>query len=432
MFTFSAKPRFCRSAAIALLAGAAWFSTATLAIAQNQNQDQDQSGSQQNRPSDSTIQYNVAAALQQDSELQGQPISAKVEHGIVTLTGTVQTEAQSRRAETDATNVPGVEGILNRLEVKNPSSPGSQKGLDAQSAANQLGPEDQNEAQNEAQNQDPQDQNVPPPPPDEAQPEQAEQPQQPQQPYGAPPPPSYGQPGAYQQGYAPPQRPYYQTPAAPVTIPAGTLLRVRLNEPLDTTQIQSGTTFSATASVDVYEHGILAIPRGATLTGQVVESTEGGKGKLGGAAVLRLQLTNVNLAGKIFPIATDEWSSRGPNKAGYTASNTAGGAVLGAIIGGLIGRGAGAAVGAGVGAVGGLAASSATNGPRIHLPVEAQLDFHLSQPVTVQPVSWQEAQRLASSVPRPPVLVQRPRRPVYVAPPPPYYGPYPYAYPYPY
>ncbi|HET6934000.1 MAG TPA: hypothetical protein VFI72_04120, partial [Candidatus Angelobacter sp.] len=156
------------------------------------------------------------------------------------------------------------------------------------------------------------------------------------------------------------------------------------------------------------------------------------KGKLGGSPILRLQLTNVNLGGKIFPIATDVWSSKGPNKAGYTASNTAGGAILGAIIGGIIGRGAGAAIGAGVGAAGGLAASSATNGPRVYLPVEALVDFHLANPVTVQPVSWQEAQRLASNAPTPPVLVRRPRRPVYVVPPPRYYAPYPYGYPYPY
>ncbi|MGH9585395.1 MAG: hypothetical protein ACRD3F_00465, partial [Acidobacteriaceae bacterium] len=197
------------------------------------------------------------------------------------------------------------------------------------------------------------------------------------------------------------------------------------DQPLDTAHLQNGTIFQATNAVDVFEHGVLAIPRGAALTGQVVEAKEGGK--LGGSAILRLQLTNVNLAGKTFPLATDVWSSRGPNKAGYTASNTAGGAILGALIGGLVGRGAGAAIGAGVGAAGGLAASSATNGPRVYLPVESQVDFHLATPATVQPVSWQEAQRLASSTPPPPVLVRRPRRPVYVVPRP-YYAPYPYPY----
>ena len=411
------QSKFFRKAAIVLLAGCTWFATAGLALAQQRT--------------DSEIQSDVAAAFQRDSNLQGQHISATIDKGVATLTGTVQTAAQSQQAETDAANVTGVSGILNQLKVEKPDTAAPNAGLAAQTSANQISPQDQqdqndgvdqaqpqDQAQNQGQGQGQDDSTVPPPPPDENQPEQPQGPQQaqqPQQPYGALPP--------NEQGYAPPpQVPYYPTPSAPITVPAGTLLRVRLDQPLDTAHLQSGTMFQATNAVDVYERGVLAIPRGAMLTGQVVKAKEGGK--LGGSATLELQLMNVNLSGKIFPIVSDVWSSRGPNKAGYTASNTAGGAVLGAIIGGLIGRGAGAAIGAGVGAAGGLAASSATNGPRIYLPVEAQVDFHLANPATVQPVSWQEAQRLASSAPRPPVLVQRPRRPIYVAPRP-YYG-YPY------
>lgn len=413
------QSRFLWKIAIALLACSAWLASASLAVAQQRT--------------DSDIQSDVAAAFQQDSTLQGQHITATINKGVATLTGTVETTAQSQQAETDAANVAGVSGILNQIKVAKPNTPAPDAGLAAQTSANQVSPQnqqdqqDQNQSADQTQNNQPQAQSqnesaVPPPPPDENQPEQPQQPQQaqqPQQPYGAPPPPpAYGAP--------PPQVPYYQTPIAPVTIPAGTLLRVRLDQPLDTAHLQSGTIFQATNAVDVYERGILAIPRGALLTGQVIEAKEGGK--LGGSATLALQLTSVNLAGRVFPLVTDVWSSHGPNKAGYTASNTAGGAVLGAIIGGLIGRGAGAAIGAGVGAAGGLAASSATNGPRVYLPVEAQVDFHLANPTTVQPVSWQEAQRLASSAPRPPVLVQRPPRPIYVAPRP-YYG-YPYPYPY--
>jgi len=401
------KPRFFGRASIALLVACAWFSISTLAVAQQRT--------------DSAIQSDVATAFQQDSSLQGQHISATANKGVVTLTGTVQTQAQSQQAETDAANVTGVSGILNQIKVENPGNAPPDAGIAAQTSANQLSPEseeDQDQAQSQQQNENA----VPPPPPDETQPEQ---PEQPQQPYGAaPPPPGYGAPP--QQAYEPPpQVPYYNTPTQPIVVPPGTLLRVRLDQPLDTAHLQNGTVFQATNAVDVFEHGILAIPRGAALTGQVVEAKEGGK--LGGSAILRLQLTNVNLAGKIFPLATDVWSSRGPNKAGYTASNTAGGAILGALIGGLVGRGAGAAIGAGVGAAGGLAASSATNGPRVYLPVESQVDFHLTTAATVQPVSWQEAQRLASSVPPPPVLVRRPRRPIYVAPRP-YYAPYPYPY----
>lgn len=69
-----------------------------------------------------------------------------------------------------------------------------------------------------------------------------------------------------------------------------------------------------------------------------------------------------------------------------------------------------------------MLASAHTNGPRVMLPPETLLNFHLATPVTVQPVSWQEAQRLAQNVP------QLQRRRVYMAP----YPVYPYPYPYPY
>lgn len=429
------KARFFRIAAIGLLAGSAWFATTSLALAQQRT--------------DSAIQSDVTTAIGQDSALQGQQISAAASKGVVTLTGTVQTDAQRQQAETDAANVTDVSGIINNLTVANPGTPSDQAGISAQSSANQLSPQDQNQPQSQDQSQD-QSQvhgqapnTVPPPPPDQQQPTygsrppyQGNQGYPQQQPYGYPPQQGYPQQQPYgyppqrgypppQQSYAPPQVPYYPTPTSPVTIPAGTLLRVRLSEPIDTSRTKDGTTFQATAATDVYQGGVLAIPRGATLTGHVVESKDGGR--LGGSATLRLQLDNVNLAGHVFPIATDVWSNKGPNKAGYTAANTAGGAVLGAIIGGIVGRGAGAAIGAGAGAAGGLAASSATSGPRLYLPTETSVDFHLASPVSVQPVSWQEAQRLASSAPSGPVLVQRPR-PVYVVP---GYG-YPYAYPYPY
>jgi hypothetical protein len=173
---------------------------------------------------------------------------------------------------------------------------------------------------------------------------------------------------------------------------------------------------------DVFEGNVLAIPRGAVLQGTVVRVKK--PGALGGSGELEMQLTTLNLGGNAYPLTSDIWSSKGPNKAGYTASNTAGGAVVGAIIGGIIGRGPGAAIGAVAGGGAGLLASAETNGPRQVLPPETLLNFHLSNAVTVQPVSWQEAQRLAQSVP------QLQRRPVYYARPYPYGYPYPYPYPY--
>jgi hypothetical protein len=427
MSTYRNSKKLFRTASLGLLAGCLWFSAGTVALAQDNadNSGGAQPSAQQPARTDADIQSDLGYALTHDAGLQGQQISSATANGTVTLSGTVQTNAQRQQAETVAANVPGVGGIVNNLKVANPNSPVPPPPPD-EAAANTVAPDAA--------------QNVPPPPPDQAPPNAEAAPNQAPPPaYSGARPPYQPQQGGYpppppQGGYYPPPQQGYQgynaqpqPPSGPVTIPAGTLVRVRLSETLDTARLKSGAYFEGTAAADVYLNGVLAIPRGAVVTGQVVEAKKAGE--LGGSAELRLQLTGVNLEGKVFPLATDVWSNKGPNKAGYTAGNTVGGAAIGAIIGGIIGRGTGAAIGAGVGGIGGLAASSATNGPRLILPVESQVDFHLTAPVMVQPVSWQEAQRLASSVPQQPRLVQRPYRPVYAAPYPYYpYGPYPYPY----
>jgi hypothetical protein len=353
---------------------------------------------------DGNLQAAVASAITHDPLLKNQSVTAYTSGGVVTLTGTVETEQQRQEAETVAANVQGVSGIQNNITVTNQSA---QAQNTPPSDAQQAPPPPPADSQQPATA--PEAQQVPPPPP----PDQPSQPAQPR--YSYPPQSAYGQQpyGGGYGSYPPPQQ-----SSGPVTIPAGTLLQIRVSEPLDIARLQDGAVFQATAASDVFEGNVLAIPRGAVLEGTVVKVKK--PGALGGSGELQLQITSVNLGGKAYPLATDIWSNKGPNKAGYTAGNTVGGAAVGAIIGGILGRGAGAAVGAAVGGGAGLAASAGTNGPRLYLPAESLLNFHLSSAVTVQPVSWQEAQRLAQSVP------QLQRRPVYMAP------PYPYGYPYPY
>ena len=351
-----------------------------------------------------SLQAAVSNALRKDAMLKDQPIIATVSGSVVTLTGTVDTEQQQQEAETVAANVDGVSGIADHMTVT------GQTGQTAATSSAQTVPAPPADTQQ-----------APPPPPPDNQQEPAATAGSGQMP--PPPPPDTQQtaprapytPAPGYQGYGSEQQP----PSGPVTVPAGTLLQIRLSEPLDIAKLQDGTTFQATAASDVFEGNVLAIPRGAVLNGTVVKVKK--PGALGGSGELQLQISSLNLGGRVYPIATDLWSNKGPNKAGYTATNTAGGALVGALIGGLMGRGAGAAVGAVVGGGAGMAASAATNGPRLYLPPEALLNFHLSTPVTVQPVSWQEAQRLAQNAP------QLQRRYPYARP-----YPYPYEYPYPY
>jgi hypothetical protein len=365
-------------------------------------------GMAQNAPAnDGDLQASVAAALSNDASLKGQQVQAFTSQGVVTLKGTVQTEQQRQEAETVAANVAGVSGIQDNIVVADGNQTVPPPPAQGEEQATPPSADNGQQAAPQAQSG----QLPPPPPPDQA-PAPARPTYQGQSPYGQ-------APGAYN-GYIPQKQ--QQPVSGPVTVPAGTLLQIRTSEPLDTGKLQDGAAFQATVASDVFEGNVLALPRGAVLQGTVVHVKK--PGALGGAGELELQLTALNLGGNAYPLTSDIWSSKGPNKAGYTASNTAGGAVVGAIIGGIIGRGPGAAIGAVAGGGAGLLASAETNGPRQILPPETLLNFHLSNAVTVQPVSWQEAQRLAQSVP------QLQRRPVYYARPYPY-G-YPYGYPYPY
>ena len=384
---------------------------------------------------DAQVQSAVASALAADAQLRGQQVTASVQGGVVTLNGNVNDDSARLAAEQTAAQVAGVKSIEDNIsvgqqQVESQSDPGAQQ--NQQPAGVQ--PNEQGQPGQ-----------MPPPPPQESAPQQPQYQQQPysqpqsqypqqqgqypqQQPY-AQPQGQYPQPYPQPYGYAPAPRPLLavspqrQNASGPVTIPAGTLLTVRTNEALVPGKVQEGTLIQVTATSDIYENGVVAIPRGSILNAQVVEAKKAGA--FAGAPRIDLRLTNLTLGGQTYDLASDVWSNQGPSKTGYTAANTVGGAAFGAVIGAIAGGGVGAGIGAVAGGATGAAVSGATPGPRVGLPPEAILQFHLAAPLQVQPVNYDEAIRLASTIPQQPVLRARPVYPAYYAVP----RPYPYYYP---
>jgi hypothetical protein len=387
---------------------------------------------------DSQIEMDVVQALDASQALKNDMITAATIQSQVTLSGTVSSDASKQLAASIASHVNGVSKVNNNLKVGNPEA-----AQDASDYAMQA-PDADAQAMNDNNQQAPpppdQTQQAPPPP-DQGQPpaqqpsysQQAPYPQQ--QPAYPPPPPSRPQYGYSQQPQQPQQQPTYgyELPQGPVTVPPGTLLQLRTSEEVDTKRATTGTPIQFTVIRDVTVGGVLAIPRGATLHGVVADSKRVGSGELGGSPELALTLTSLDLGGQNYPLNSDMFRVKGPNKAGRTVGDALGGALLGAIIGGAVGRGSGAAIGAGAGAAAGTAASAATPGPNVWIPTEALVTFHLKDPLTVNPVSAQEAARLAQGLyPGGPSLYRRGAY-GYPPPPPPYGyagGPYyPYAYP---
>jgi hypothetical protein len=210
-----------------------------------------------------------------------------------------------------------------------------------------------------------------------------------------------------------------------VTIPQGTLVQLRTSESLSSKRAKDGEPVQFTVIRDVAFGGVLALPKGATVHGVVTEVKKAGD--LGGSPELTLKLTSLDLGGQSYPLDSDQFKVKGPNKAGQTVGSAVGGGIIGAIIGCAVGRGAGCAIGAGAGLAAGTAASAASPGPGVWIPAEALVTFHLNSPLTVNPVDAQEAARLAEGLySGGPTLYRRGYYPYgspYMA-----YG-YPYAYP---
>ncbi len=397
---------------------------------------------------DGQIEMDVVHALDGSQALKDDLITAATIQGEVTLSGTVASDSSRQLAESLAKSVPGVTKVHNNLKVGNPAQDANAQGV----PTDQMGQNDQDYASDQPQPAQPQagspdngqnpgiNQNSPPdwgqgqqpgygqnPPPQGQYPGQAPPSQSGQYPgYGqAPLPPPYGQnyPPQYPQQY--PQQapaPQYQIARGPVTVPAGTLIQVRTSEPVNSKQARGGEPVQFTVIQDVALGGVLAIPRGATVHGVIAEVKEPEKGALTGSSELALQLTSLEMSGFNYPIQSDLFKVKGPGKGQHSAGNIVGGAILGAMIGGIAGGGPGAAIGAAAGGGAGAVGSAVSSGPGVWIPAEALVSFHLTTPVTVQPVSAQEAMRLAQGLyPGGPRLY---RRGPYGYP----YRPYPYSY----
>jgi hypothetical protein len=403
---------------------------------------------------DAQVEANVLKALANAPDLASQPMTTTTVYGVVTLSGSVQTEAQRTEAETIVSRTSGVKKVVDEMTLGNEAAAADAQGTnpnlqsDGTMAPAQPAPQgspDSNNTQQPNQAPAPGQANGPSygpgapeyrqpyypggyaPPPGYGQAPGNGAPAQAQQPGYGQPQQGYGQP---QQGYAPPPG-YYGAPAYAgqqagevVTIPVGALVRMRINQTLDSAKAKPGEHFDGIVINDVSAGGAVAIPRGAMVQGVVVDAKK--SGAVAGRGELSLQLTSVTLGGKSYPIASDVWAHNGADKTVQSVNSTVAGGAVGALIGAAAGGGQGAAIGAGVGGLLGLGSSAASHSGQVFVPSEGLLTFHLAQPATVSTVSQAEMDRLAQGVPAGgPQQLQRRYPPGYYGP---VYRPYPYPY----
>ena len=193
-------------------------------------------------------------------------------------------------------------------------------------------------------------------------------------------PPSEPATSAERQGKTPAlqERPVSQS----VSVPAGTMIGVRLGEALGSKTSHNGDTFSATVAQDVTVGNKVVIPRGAEATGTVTQAIP--RGRFKGGSKLQIVLNSINISGNQYKIQTAAATRALKGKGKRSATMIGGGAGAGALVGALAGGGKGAAIGAAVGAGAGTAGAAFTGNKDIVLPAETLVTFRLLQPLEVK------------------------------------------------
>jgi hypothetical protein len=325
--------------------------------------------------SDSQIAVDVQSKVLADATVPDKQITIAANQGVVTLSGTVSSDAARTAAASDAGQVNGVKTVVNNLQV-------------APTAAANVAPP---QAVNPVQAESP----APVPAPQEnSRPTRTRTRRSGSENGGLNsrnnPATTATSPANTMAQNAPPPAPIQVAPIVPtptpvqkVTIPVGTQLSVRISEELSSATAQVGDTFHGSISAPVSIDDQTVIPTTADVEGRVVDSKAAGK--FAGGSALTLQLTKLVMNGKSYSIQTDQWSKNAAGRGKGTAEKVGGGAAVGAILGGILGGGKGAAIGTVVGGGAGTAGAAVGKGQQIDLKPESVINFTLQSPLTVTP-----------------------------------------------
>lgn len=320
-------------------------------------------------PDDKAIVSDIQAKLFQDSVLKTRDIRVSSSRGVVELTGTVQTDLEKAAAERLASQASGVKKVDDQLTVSTPT------------VAEATPPEE---------------------PPRVTEPERIERPaparpkaKKPSHPaaktehYAAR---SSDAPAPKSEESAPEAKMKESAEAAPappppppqpvqVTIPAGTVITVRMIDEVDSSQDQAGHEFGASIAAPVVVDNQVVISEGSDARVRLVKAASAGH--MTGKSEVELALASITVDGSSYDADSTTYSQAGASRGKRTAETVGGGAVLGGLIGAIAGHGKGAAIGAAIGAGAGTAVQAGTKAAPIKVPAETKIDFTLKTAITL-------------------------------------------------
>jgi len=170
-------------------------------------------------------------------------------------------------------------------------------------------------------------------------------------------------------------------PRVPVVAPAGSVLRVRLDQTLDTERNRPGDRFTGVLDLPLLADGKEVLPRGTIIQGHVLSSRA--SGRLKGRAVLSLTLDSCELSGSTVPLSTTTVVRVSGRHRKRNWTLIGGGSGTGALTGGLVAGPVGAAVGAGSGAAAGIVGAAVTGKKQVSMPAETAVGFTLKGPLAL-------------------------------------------------
>jgi outer membrane biosynthesis protein TonB len=314
------------------------------------------------RIDDAALVTDIKSRMFSDPQLKDASLQVTSKNGLITLSGTIPSDAAHYEAYKIATETPGVAKVDDQLSVQVVQAEPSQQAEPAPSATPARS------------RKSPMRKRVSKPEPVESANETAIASPLPA-PVVEPVPTPSPQPAP-----APPAQPPPPQPRQ-VAVPSGTTVTIRMIDGVDSAVNHAGEIFHASLDAPVVVANEVVVPRGADVYVRLVNASSAGH--MTGKSELHLELIKLEVYGRSYPLVSSTYSLAGSSRGKNTAEKVGGVAALGAIIGALAGGGKGAGIGAGVGAAGGGVYQGATRGKQVKIPSETKLDFQLDQPLTV-------------------------------------------------
>jgi hypothetical protein len=316
---------------------------------------------------DAQVAGNVQTKISSDPALSGRQISINADKGVITLNGTVNSDAEVTSALNDAQQAQGVKQVISRLAIQTAQAAPEPAPEVQQSAPQRTSPSHATSTRVRSRH------SLPSPTSSYTNSQ------------GTSTTSNSSDTGSSNSTstantYTPPPPP---PPPQKVTVPAGTVLQVRTVEGLSSETNHETDTWHGTLNNDVMVDDQTVIPAGAEVQGRVMEA-HAATHYTGGASLV-LGLERVSYNGKTYQIATDTWQRKGDTRGKNTAEKVGGGAAVGAILGGIFGGSKGAAIGATAGAGAGAGANTITKGQKVELRPETLVSFRLQNPISVMP-----------------------------------------------